>query len=140
MQELLQITIERLFEYLQISSYEVKKYILVCKYGFDRTTEFESYKQDKVNDPSGSIDSRENILGSFFVPLILKQMITGKIVWKNPLPSSARFCRQIRLFHGKETQDVCKNEEARLAFDVGWNFSVLSWFFFKFFCYASLME
>ncbi|CAH0551072.1 unnamed protein product [Brassicogethes aeneus] len=69
------------------------------------------YKQRFTN----STDSDANIFQSTLVPLRLVVSVDGetkKIIWQNPVPSSARFCRPIRIRFINESKDVIQDEIA----------------------------
>lgn len=79
---------------------------LIVKWGFDGTSEQSQYKQRaEFNDT--------DLFVTWLVPLQL-QTISKEghliILWKNPRPSSVRFCRPIRLQFLKETKEAIKIE------------------------------
>ena len=80
--------------------------IYVYKWGCDGSQHIQ-FKQKFEN----SHDSDANIFQSFLVPI---QLISRKnkdlIVWKNPTPSSPRYCRPIRIRFIHETADVTNEE------------------------------
>lgn len=124
LQDLLDITVKRLFEGLNIvSSENARHYSLTCKYGFDGTTT-PLYKQqrrkprigdndiagqeDEDEDGAGTSDEvREYILGTFIVPLRLINLDTGEEVWRTDTPNSARETRPIRINFAKEDTNLC---------------------------------
>ena len=59
-----------------------------------------------------STDSDANIFQSFLVPLRLIVTIKGevKIIWQNPVPSSVRFFRPVRIRFFSESKDITKEE------------------------------
>lgn len=83
--------------------------ILFGKWGFDGSTGHAEYKQTMMD--SDLADS--NMFVTSYVPL---RMVTksdhSKIIWKNPRPSSTRYCRPIRFQFKKETTQLCLDEEA----------------------------
>lgn len=61
--------------------------------------------------------SKENQSDSsmFFVSLVLLQMYTlvnerRVVIWRNPVPSSTRYCRPIKFLFEKETRDAIVRE------------------------------
>ena len=64
------------------------------------------YKQKFENDA----DSDANLFQSSFVPLQLISNFNNKVIWKNPTPSSPRFCRPIRIRFIKETANITRDE------------------------------
>ena len=79
----------------------------MVKYGFDGTSS-NSYKQKQ----NGKSSSDEYLFCSSLVPLQLVEKKREKnVIWTNPLPSSTRFCRPIRVQFEKETSELTKREE-----------------------------
>lgn len=69
---------------------KAEDYELICKWGLDGSGSHTQYKQVfQVNDG--------NIVCTLMVPLRLWNKNTGIDVWKNPKPSSSRFCWPITL-------------------------------------------
>jgi hypothetical protein len=66
---------------------------LICKWGCDGSSGHSIFKQ-KFDDIS---KSDESIFFTSLVPLQLISTHDKTIVWKNPRPSSSRFCRPIRI-------------------------------------------
>lgn len=112
LQDLLDQTTSRLCKYLEevlirISDEEKENIELISKWGCDGSQQAQ-FKQ-KFED---SADNDANIFQSSFVPLRLISNIDGhkKIIWQNPVPSSPRFCRPIRIRFVHETSDITKEE------------------------------
>lgn len=80
---------------------------LICKWGFDGSSNHSRYKQKWTT----SEISDESIFVTSLIPLKLINDVTKEIIWKNPRPSSTRFCRPIRLQWLQETTLVSKEEE-----------------------------
>lgn len=114
LQNLLKHTVERLVTHLNVNIEEDTntRLVLLVKYGFDGTNS-NKYKQ-KSNE--------KNVLDYMFcssiVPLMLIDKSTDKVYWVNSRPSSTRFCRPLKIFYQKETDDLCKSEEADLAHQI----------------------
>lgn len=79
--------------------------ILMYKWGCDGSQQT-MFKQTFENNS----DSDANIFQSSFVPLQLSCGQEKKLIWQNPLPSSPRYCRPIRIRFVKETADITKDE------------------------------
>lgn len=79
--------------------------IFRCKYGFDGTSA-NSYKQKWKHEDSDD----SHLFCTSIVPLQLEYENGKQILWRNPLPSSTRFCRPVRLQFIKESEEVTKNE------------------------------
>lgn len=79
---------------------------LHCKYGFDGT-HANGWKQKWLTDDGND----QHIFCSSIVPLELKNVETGDVVWLNPRPSSTRLCRPVKIQFAKETTELCKQEE-----------------------------
>lgn len=79
---------------------------LICKWGCDGTSGQSTYKQNFSGDGN---KSDANI---FFISLVPLQMFNRvnphMIVWKNPRPSSPRFCRPIKIQFLHETAQLTK--------------------------------
>lgn len=81
-----------------------KELSLKCKWGFDGSTGQSRYKQH-FSDLSS--DDR-SLFSVMIVPLDLSD---GKIsFWRNPVPSSPRFCRPLKIKYAKETPELIQNE------------------------------
>lgn len=111
LQALLNHTSERLTTYLEeiLGNFpydDINSLELIYKWGCDGSQQVQ-FKQKFEN----SNDSDANIFQSSLVPL---QLISRKnkdlIVWKNPTPSSPRYCRPIRIRFIRETSDVTNEE------------------------------
>lgn len=80
---------------------------LYCKWGFDGSSGHSIYKQKFETD----ILQNENIFVTSLVPLRLIDSATNYVIWKNPRPSSTKFCRPLRLQWIHESKEVSKEEE-----------------------------
>uniref|UniRef100_A0ABD2W5E4 Uncharacterized protein n=1 Tax=Trichogramma kaykai TaxID=54128 RepID=A0ABD2W5E4_9HYME len=109
LQELLLHTAARLLLALKITPATPTNVKLVCKYGFDGTNA-KSYKQKAV-DPDAFCQS---IFCSSVLPLQLVDETTGEVYWKNPRPSSTRYCRPIKVSYEKETTTTINREANEL--------------------------
>jgi len=95
-----------------LASENVRNLNLICKWGCDGSSGQSMYKQ-KFSDDDGS-KSDSNIFFTSLVPLQLvsiNQVTNAEIiVWKNPRPSSPRFCRPIRIQFLHENTEATVNE------------------------------
>lgn len=115
LQSLLDHTSSRLYKYLAevietCTKSERENLELILKWGCDGSQQSQ-YKQ-KFQDVS---NNDGNIFQSSLVPLRLIVTTTNgdtKIIWQNPVPSSIRFCRPIRIRFVSETKDITKEEIA----------------------------
>lgn len=112
LQGLLDHTTSRLCKYLaevieSCTEEERQNMELISKWGCDGSQQSQ-FKQ-KFQD-SSKTDS--NIFQSSLVPLRLISNVNGeiKIIWQNPVPSSVRFCRPIRIRFVSETKEITKGE------------------------------
>lgn len=112
LQDLLDHTISRLCIYLEevlknITEEERKNLELITKWGCDGSQQSQ-YKQMFQNDT----DNDDYIFQSSLVPVRLISNINGhkKIIWQNPVPSSPRYCRPIRIRFIHETKDITNEE------------------------------
>ena len=111
LQLLLDITVRRLLilqeDVLDTLSLEELNHLeLICKWGCDGSSGRSKYKQTLISENGEEIDDSS----IFFTSLVPLQLITRRgnstiVVWKNPLPSSTRFCRPIKLNFHKETSE-----------------------------------
>lgn len=103
-------TTNSLCNFLQLpAGQDEKKLVLFVKYGFDGTNT-NRYKQ-KSNLSCSVLDY---MFCSCIVPLRLVDANNGEIYWSNPRPSSTSLCRPIKIAYEKETDELCKKEEANL--------------------------
>lgn len=88
----------------------VRNMHLICKWGCDGSSGQSVYKQKFTEDGK----SDENVFFTSLVPLQLvckdHESNTEIVVWKNPRPSSPRFCRPIRLQFLHENVESTVNE------------------------------
>lgn len=112
LQDLLNHTSLRLRKYLElvietISEQEKASLRLIIKWGCDGSQQSQ-YKQKFES----LTDTDANIFQSSLVPLRLQSETNGqiRILWQNPVPSSPRFCRPIRIRFIHETVDVTNDE------------------------------
>lgn len=113
LQSILDITAVRLSMFLtevliSLPSSKLDSFELISKWGCDGSKQCQ-YKQ-KFESESAS-DS--NIFQSSFVPIRLRRFTAEGnevVVWQNPVPSSTRFCRPIRITFTHETTDVTNEE------------------------------
>lgn len=89
----------------------VRNLNLICKWGCDGTSGQNAYKQRFADDTGSKSDA--NIFFTSLVPLQLisvdQETKNTLVVWKNPRPSSTRFCRPIRI------QFLTENNEATVS-------------------------
>ena len=82
--------------------------VLRCKWGFDGATGQSQYKQ-RYNDESFDDSS---LFSAMLVPLDLSNRKIS--FWRNPAPSSTRFCRPIKVMHVKETPELTKSVQVEI--------------------------
>lgn len=94
----------------RFSEDQLKNLTFICKWGCDGSSGHSRYKQ-KFSETDVS---DENVLFLALVPLqlIIKNESSNdtSVLWKNPRPSSPRFCRPIKIMHEKETSDLVQKE------------------------------
>ena len=81
---------------------------LKCKWGFDGSTGQSRYKQ-RFNEHGFS---DKNLFSTMLVPLELTYRST--VIWSNPVSSSTRFCRPIKLLYESENSDLVRAERSRV--------------------------
>ncbi|KAL4720542.1 hypothetical protein ACJJTC_012791 [Scirpophaga incertulas] len=110
-QNLMDHTAQRLILHLgeeaveQLTELEKQSLILISKWGCDGSQQM-TYKMKFENEA----DSDANIFQTSMVPLQLVYGQDKKILWQNPVPSSPRYCRPIRIRFVKETIDIINEE------------------------------
>ncbi|CAB3252648.1 unnamed protein product [Arctia plantaginis] len=91
-----------------LSAKQLENLILIVKWGCDGSSGHNEYKH-KLDDET---DSDKHIFFTSLVPLQLLHIDTATIkstvVWKNPRPSSPRYCRPIKIQCAKESVDLTK--------------------------------
>jgi hypothetical protein len=110
LQFILDHTSQRLLQALNLPDVNTPcehEYLLTLKYGFDGSSGHSNYKQmwneAKIED--------ESLFLTSIVPLQLKNINSGKIVWENPRLASTRFCRPIRLQWLRESDEISRQEK-----------------------------
>ena len=115
LQALLNHTVQRIFvkEADIIESFatgKVDQYTLICKWGCDGTSGQGRFKQKFENDDGCKTD--EYIFFTSLVPLQLMSTNPDTkeniIFWKNPRPSSPRFCRPLKIEFEHKTVELTK--------------------------------
>lgn len=89
-----------------LNQHKCSKLILSYKYGCDGSSGHSRYKQKFDDSYKDTTD--EYLFAICLVPLQLKD--DTKLVWHNPLPSSVRFCRPIKLIFEKESKSLIEKE------------------------------
>ena len=116
LQKLLNHTIKRILivqePVLANVASEPKSLVLESKWGFDSATGQHLYQQPTTQNEEGTDEN--SLLVTNLVPLRLYYKDNpSRLLWKNPVPNSTRYCRQIRFQYKKETADVsCQEKEA----------------------------
>lgn len=94
----------------QLSIEQLQNLVLICKWGCDGSSGHSTYKQRFAEKDA----SDANILFLALVPLQLMYIdqTTKKVnvIWKNPRPSSPRYCRPIKIMYAKETSEIVQYE------------------------------
>lgn len=96
-----------------------KELILIGKWGFDGSTGHSAYKQ-KFSD--SSIEDGSLFVTSYCpLQLVFKSNTSDpdQIFWKNPRPSSTRYCRPLRFQFTKETKELSVQEETYFKTKIG---------------------
>lgn len=113
LQDLLDKTVHRLYEADSAFFESTRSYVkceMVWKWGLDSATGFAEINQAYATDSAtGSARSDASLMNVSTVPLQLETM-EGKVLWKNPVPNSPRYCRPIRLAFEKETVAITREE------------------------------
>lgn len=111
-QRILLIQDEVIKSLIVVSRESVRNLNLVCKWGCDGTSGQNAYKQRFDNDDGSMSDA--NIFFTSLVPLQLisvdQETKNTLVVWKNPRPSSTRFCRPIRIQFLHESTEATTSE------------------------------
>lgn len=99
LQNLLDVTSQRLYK---ITTVKIEAdCVLFSKWGCDGASNQATYRQLL---PENESDASVFIVS--IVPLLLKKIHSGNIVWKNPSPSSTRYCRPLQFDFRAETSGM----------------------------------
>lgn len=90
---------------------EARSLQLICKWGFDGSSGHSSYKQIRQD---ALPRAEESLFATSLVPLRLVDEVSKELLWKNPQPSSKRYCRPIRLQWIHETEEVSRLEQSEV--------------------------
>ena len=122
-QALVDHTVLRLLEVQRdvINSFVFDRLILRSKVGFDGSTGQSIYTQVIDELENRSFVQEASLFLTCFVPLELTGFSgkVGKIVWRNPHPSSTLYCRIVRFRFVKETTDIMNAEHQFLENAIG---------------------
>lgn len=83
--------------------------VLLSKWGCDGSSGQSEYKQQISGNNDENITDA-NLFVMSLVPLRLKCSTSENLVWRNPRPSSAHFCRPIKFKYLKETKELVQSE------------------------------
>lgn len=86
---------------------------LVAKYGIDGSGDQALYSM-RYDDNEHSDVCETSIVSSFLCPVRLCVIGTNKVIWQNPAPSSAYYCRPIQLSFKKESSDYTRKQVSEL--------------------------
>ena len=103
---LLEVQEEVFLSQFQDSDIDLKG-VLISKWGFDGATGQSTYKQKHNPETNPSPFYEDSIIFTSLVPLDL--CINKKLIWRNPAPSSNRYCRPVELAYKKETAESSLN-------------------------------
>ena len=122
-QALVDHTVLRLLEVQHdvINSFVFDRLILRSKVSFDGSTGQSIYTQVTDELENRSLVQEASLFLTCFVPLELTGFSgqVGKIVWRNPHPSSTLYCRIVRFRFVKETTDIMNAEDQFLENAIG---------------------
>lgn len=112
LQGLLNHTVERIFKIPKcvdiLRKEKLSDVTLHSKWGFDGSSGHSSYKQ-------AFLDSSSSDSAVFITSIVPLKLANNNItIWKNPRPSSTRFCRPLKIEYIKETTSVSKLEKKRV--------------------------
>lgn len=117
LQSLINHTILRLYE-AQKDVFEAfpfspenKNPVLVVKWGCDGADQHK-YRQKFIEE--GASDGSMFSLSMVPLQLYFDNRTSKSVLWKNPAPSSTRYCRPIKFFFGKETAEVTRSEVRKI--------------------------
>jgi len=118
LQDLLDHTCKRIIqsdETLQ-PHHEDHQFSLHTKWGCDGASGQSRYMQSFTISEEGVSD--KHLFQTSVVPLKLVQRENQEIVWKNPRPSSTRYCRALQFSFSKETPEVVREEWKRVQSEI----------------------
>lgn len=114
LQGLLNHAAERYFKFVDLRFKDnwYTRLTFICKYGFDGTN-IETYK---LNEKWRA--EYWSFLFLFGSTTISWQKKTNIIYWKNPQPSSTRYCRPINIYSRSEIAELSREEESNLKKEI----------------------
>ena len=121
LQDLLNHTAERILEVqqdvLSLDPAGPHELVLLSKWGFDSSTGQRIHHQVTTQSSEGVCEN------SLFVVSVVPLKIHMKghsdmIVWKNPTPSSTRYCRQLSFAYKKETPELSREVMSKIQGDI----------------------
>jgi len=75
------------------------------KWGCDGSSGHSTYRQSFTNSDHNMVD--QHLFAICIVPIQLRR--GGSILWKNPRPSSTRYCRPLKVMFAKESEASGRN-------------------------------
>lgn len=110
LQSLLDKTAQRILQSLSIDIQD-KQLCMISKWGFDGASNQSRYKQ--------KMDSEEDDSSIFMTSLVpLKVSCGEEIIWTNPKPCSASYCRPIQFSFMKETKFVVTEQQKKMEEEI----------------------
>eukprot|EP00734_Pompholyxophrys_sp_LG126_P000280 Pompholyxophrys_sp_v1_NODE_85_length_2191_cov_13.368446.p1 type:complete len:611 gc:universal NODE_85_length_2191_cov_13.368446:242-2074(+) len=92
--------------------------IMVWKWGFDGSSghTLDQYKKNSLS--VGTLATDGSVVMASIVPIQILNEDGSRQIWANPIPSSSRFCRPLRLEFVKESTDESQSEFKTIASEV----------------------
>ena len=115
LQDLVNHTAARLLLALDNPFQKSQELTLICKYGMDGATGQSLYKQPFANEGI-TMQEEKSFFCACLVPIELRA--GQEIEWRNPTPSSLRFCRPINIQYAKETKELVKALSSELKQEI----------------------
>lgn len=94
-----------------------KELVLLSKWGFDSSTGQSVYNQVTTQNTEGVAEKSLFVVSVVPVKMYFKNN-PNKIIWKNPTPSSTRFCRQKSFEYMKETDEVTRAKKNSIQLEI----------------------
>lgn len=112
LQALLDITAARIIKSLS-QDIKGKSMTLISKWGFDGASSQSTYKQNIEGEESGD---DEAIFMTTLVPLKIQS--GNEVIWDNPKPCSALYCRPLQFMFAKESKVLVQEQLAKIEDEI----------------------
>ncbi|EAT45104.1 AAEL003578-PA [Aedes aegypti] len=121
LQSLVDHTIQRLVEFLNMNILPEDSIRVIFKWGCDGSSNHSRYKQQFFDEDSDGEIIEYNDSHIFAISLVPVRVVrrqsgdgSDQIIWNNELPSSVSLCRPLKLIFSKENAELTKSEVSKM--------------------------